>query len=314
MRRRYLLAAFWIALISMAGRLCAGQQQVPTVAELLTANGVPDALVRPSERTMHLNGFDVRKEGPLRLFAWMSKSGDEDVLTVARYDTATKHILRKELKDGSTGVEDDSAASRSRYTDTPVDTAVWGMCLHDVGFSEQKTEWLILTTHVNPSLGCTLLLDDQLQFHFLINGWVYETVGDSFVIEESMIHFAPTHPAKLTVFNPKTGEVERVYPRPGDPVRTAYQAKLRAYLASEEECGEKNLACDVESMDASVESVQMLSPTVFAFTITLSPAGMGERAEKEVPEQTTIYIAKLVDGKWQVKPSTKTGPHLPEQE
>jgi len=285
-------------LLGVLSRMSAGQQPLPTAAELLTANDVPDALVLSSERTLHPSGLDLRKEGPLRLFAWMSESGD--VLTVARYDTVTKQILRQDLKDGSTGVEDNSAASRARYKDTPIDTTVWGECLHDVGFSELKTGWLTLTTHINPSFGCTLLLDDQLHFHFLINGGVYEVVGDSLVIGESMRHFAPTHPETLTVFNPRTSWVESVYPRRDDPARIAYQAKLRRYIASETECREKNLECDVESMDASVGSVHMVSPTSFTFTITLSPIGMGERAEKEVPEQTTSYLAHLVDGRWQV--------------
>ena len=294
------------------GRMCAGQQQRPTIAELLTANGVPDALVLSSERTQHLDGLDVRKEGPIRLFAWMSESGDEDVLTVARYDTVTKQILRQDLKDGSTGVEYNSAA-QTRYKDTPVGTTVWGMCLHDVGFSEQKTGWLTLTTHVNPSFGCTLLLDDKLHFHFLINGWLHQVVGDSLVFEENMRHFAPTHPATLAVFNPRIGKVERVYPRSDDRSRIAYQVKLKQHMASETECREKNLACDVESMDASVDSVHTVSPTSFTFTITLSPAGMGDRAEKEVPEQTTSYLAKRVNGKWQVQ-TVEPHPNPPQQE
>ena len=285
--------------MGVMGPLCAGQQQRTTAAELLTANGVPEALVRSSERTLHLDGLDMRKEGPLRLFAWVSKSGDDDVLTVARYDTVTKQILRQDLKDGSTGVEYNSAA-QARFKNTPVDTAVWGMCLHDVRFSEQRTGWLTLTTHVNPSLGCTLLLDDKLHFHFLINGGVWDVVGDSLVIEESMIHFAPTHPATLAVFNPRIGEFDRIYPQSDDPVRIAYKIKLKQHLASESECAEKNLSCDVESMDASVDSVHTVSPTSFTFTITLSSAGMGDRAEKEVPEQTTSYLAKRINSRWQV--------------
>ncbi|QEE28538.1 hypothetical protein FTW19_11345 [Terriglobus albidus] len=293
------MRVFALGCVVLVATLCCSGQQKITAAGVLTANGVPDSLILPGERSLLLTSVSTETFGPNRYIAWLPiDSGDAigGPLTVVRYNTTDHHIERRVYKDGD-GVRD------ARYKGMPAGREVSGMCFeNDLGDWREQGGWLTLGFHVNPSEGCAFIFDDKFNFRFEIDGWIWTAVGRSLIVVENLRHFAPTHPNALDVFSPVTGKLEPIYPRPDDPVRSAYQKRLKPVMATPQECAAKNLSCDLHSIDADIDDITVISPTSFRFDITLSATGMGGTAEKEVPSLTTRYLATSIGGSWKVKP------------
>jgi hypothetical protein len=102
--------------------------------------------------------------------------------------------------------------------------------------------------------------------------------------------------------------MQRVYPAKEDPVRKAYQDALRKILVSDPECAEKNHSCNADELESDITNVKVLGKDRFRFDVTLSPMGMGERAEQEMPQQTNGYVATRVAGVWHLWPERSQAP------
>lgn len=241
------------------------------------------------------NGL-VMSSGHEVVLAWYAEHGEilDPPLFFARYDRDTKQMERAEL----TG---NSALGTKGFREPIALKELPELCLGSLDSIERAGDVLLVGTHVSPSAACTTVLGPGLALRHSIYGWIVGRDEDDLIIEESMVHFAPTHPAALDVFHISTGAMQRIYPRKRDAARKTYQDALQKVMAPETECAEKNLPCSVDELDSSVSAVKVLGRDSFRFDVTLSPAGMGERAEREMPEQTNGYIATRVAGVWHLR-------------
>jgi hypothetical protein len=91
--------------------------------------------------------------------------------------------------------------------------------------------------HQTPSATTTVQVDDSLRVQSKYYGWI-EAAFDSgpIVFQNSMIHFAPTHPARLSLFYPATGAAITIFPRePYGPVQLAHNRRIAAILAQHDQ-------------------------------------------------------------------------------
>jgi hypothetical protein len=76
---------------------------------------------------------------------------------------------------------------------------------------------MTIDTHINPSAGCVLILKSDLSFSAGLFGWVVAKIDGNIVFEGNAIHFAPTHPARLSIFDPRRAMLSPIYPEKTDP-------------------------------------------------------------------------------------------------
>jgi hypothetical protein len=88
---------------------------------------------------------------------------------------------------------------------------------------------VFVDTHLNPSAGTLLVLTRALVPLATLKGWSELLLPNgSVVYQKNTVHFAPTHPAELHLFDPHTGRNAAVYPtQPYAAVRRAYIERVR---------------------------------------------------------------------------------------
>ena len=87
-----------------------------------------------------------------------------------------------------------------------------------------------LYAHMNPSAGTTIILSPSLEFRGTVLGWFLGDFADgSVAYANSMVHFAPTHPGRVSIYNPATKIDREIYPmKPYQAIRRAHISKVKA--------------------------------------------------------------------------------------
>jgi hypothetical protein len=157
-----------------------------------------------------------------------------------------------------------------------------------------------ISTHINPSAGCVLVLRRDLSFVAELFGWVVGTIDGNLILEENTIHFAPTHPLRLDVFDLQKRTLASVYPAARDAAREAFTAQLRQHLPSAQWCSDQNNACDPEVFSADLAHLTVdEAGRSFSFDVVMDAEGFGD--DKETPAispMTAHYVCSLTNGRW----------------
>ncbi len=154
-----------------------------------------------------------------------------------------------------------------------------------LGISRSR-DFFYLNTHVDPSAGYTLILTADLRNFATIYGWPLAVFPDGLLIfQNSEVHFAPTHYAEVSVFDPRTKRSWLVYPRkPYEQVRLEHIAQVRAAYEKrgEEWFKAHNHHGNAELFDSFLRGeVAMNSPTrAVAFRIAYDNTDTWDYAEK----------------------------------
>ena len=64
-----------------------------------------------------------------------------------------------------------------------------------------------------------------------------------------MVHFAPTHPMELSLFDPSTGTTTPIYPPQLDPLRADYVRRLQTEISPPNRCKGENCEADPERFE-----------------------------------------------------------------
>jgi hypothetical protein len=155
-----------------------------------------------------------------------------------------------------------------------------------------------LSTHLTPSASCTIVLGPDLRIKRSLYGWIAaKTSSGVALIQHSEIHFAPTHPVELSVYDVRDDSLTQIYPAEGAALRAKYVAALRANL-SLDWCRENNSHCDPELLDADLmETVAGENPSSFAFKLRFNPTGFGPSTEG-VDSEEVVYVFMRRGEKW----------------
>jgi hypothetical protein len=112
-----------------------------------------------------------------------------------------------------------------------------------------------VSIELSPSAGCQLVVSDDLKLKTVLSGWIEATFSSgAVVLEGSMIHFAPTHPLRLSLFDPRSATPTAIYPPPSDPLRAAYTLRLRTKIPELDRCQGENCQWDPEQFDNELGS------------------------------------------------------------
>ena len=178
-------------------------------------------------------------------------------------------------------------------------------CLGSVTVIHPMANAFYLDIHLTPSAGCILVLSKGLEVRAALSGWFLAEFADGTVVyHNSQIHFAPTHPAEVSIYRPDRDSSFRVYPmQPYQPVRTAHIEKVRAAYGDGNWCRERNHHCDPELFDNQLLGIVEINDQTraLAFVIGFDNAVEGLETERRsgsanAPESTeVVYIYRNVD-------------------
>jgi hypothetical protein len=192
------------------------------VEHVLFQYHVASSAVPASQRGRSIANWAAHDYPGSFLFAWyfIGDGHTPNTLRVLRYDRRTGIA--------SNTVLTDSPATRASFLGQfPVP------CMGSSASVAEREGTIYVETHLTPSASCTLVLDHHLTLKTALSGWLLGFVSDRYaVFRESMIHFAPTHPMNISVYDAVTGRSTRVYPLPGDRLRAEYVRSLDAHLPS----------------------------------------------------------------------------------
>ncbi len=98
-----------------------------------------------------------------------------------------------------------------------------------IGINHTKNGFYLFA-HINPSAGTTIMLSPALEFRDTVFGaFLGDFANGPVVYANSMVHFAPTHPGHVSVYDPTTKSDREIYPmKPYQAIRLAHIAKVKA--------------------------------------------------------------------------------------
>jgi hypothetical protein len=142
-----------------------------------------------------------------------------------------------------------------------------------------------LELHINPSASCTIVLSPELVFEKVLSGWFLAAFADGRVIyHNNEIHFAPVHAAEISIFDPRSGQDIKIYPRkPFQAARAAHIAKIAGFFAHNPEwCNAHNNPCDPEWFDSEMNGTVAVSDKTdsLAFAIRFDNTNFWTDAER----------------------------------
>jgi len=89
-----------------------------------------------------------------------------------------------------------------------------------------------------------ILSEDLAVKKALWGGYLAAFRSGLLVFNRNQIHFAPTHPMEMAIYDLQRDVESDLYPPPADPFRAAFIEKLRAAKPGEDWCREHNSHCD----------------------------------------------------------------------
>jgi hypothetical protein len=263
-----------------------------TLGDVLAAHRIPAYVLPEKEVRQSITSFAVSADNLPFLLAYYDDDGSEilpPILHVIRYDGRTGELLRKDLQ----GVDEPFRGFDG------VMVHISSNCMGSALAISESNGFITIDTHVSPSAGCILILKPDLSFSAGLSGWVLAKIDGSLILQESMIHFAGTHPSHIYVYNPLLRKLSLIYPPKRDPKREEFSKELRKYLPVSKWCMEDNSPCDSESFSADVGPVLVNEREhSFVFDVQMTPEGFGDDAARWVNPTTVHYVCTWKSGRW----------------
>jgi len=159
-------------------------------------------------------------------------------------------------------------------------------CLGSVTAIRQMPGFIFIDTHLNPSAGCLVVFSDDLAVRKALSGWYLAAFRSGLLVfHRSQIHFAPTHPMEIAVYNLQSDAQTQIYPPLQDPIRAEYVERLRSLMPGEDWCREHNTSCDPRQFSNEIWGAVAVNEEAgaMAFVARFDPGGL---VPKEVQERT----------------------------
>jgi hypothetical protein len=160
-----------------------------------------------------------------------------------------------------------------------------------------------LELHINPSASCTLVLSHDLAVQKVLSGWFLGAFVDGRVVyHNNEIHFAPVHAAELSLYDPRTSQEFKIYPRkPFQSIRAAHiQMMLGFYAHNPDWCNAHNNPCDPEWFDNDIQGGVSISDKTdsLAFVVQFDNTNYwtdAERTRLEAFRETRNHLKEHPD-------------------
>ena len=285
----------------LADACCAlGQQSAPANPEssanpsldsILAEHHVPVDQFSPRELQGPITSWAVSKGDAPFLFAWYDDDGSgglHEPLHVLRY-TREHGVERKDLR-GNTDKWEFSGFTKGMP----------GVCFGAALSIDNTSDRILISTHINPSAGCVLILQEDMSFQGTLFGWVLGIVDGALIAHENEVHFAPFHQEGLGVFDIGGDQWVELYPIPSDPLRIAFADRIKPHMPTEKWCQEHDMVCDASNFEIDVSDV-LGDPNTrgFRFDVSYSAHPLGEGADNAVGGETHSYSCGMHGSKWE---------------
>lgn len=174
-------------------------------------------------------------------------------------------------------------------------------CLGAAGGVEKFGELFYVSIELSPSAVCQLVVSEDLKLRAVLSGWpVAHYPSGAVVLQGSMVHFVPTHPLRLSFFDPQNAVPVTIYPPVSDQLRSAYINRLRTQLPQADRCQAENCESDPAQFEGELGSIAVDEKTgSLAFVVKFSPIGFisFEKLEHS-PEwfEEVVYLYRLSPG------------------
>jgi hypothetical protein len=186
-----------------------------------------------------------------------------------------------------------------------------GLCEGTVGGVQKADELFYVAIELSPSAECLVVISGDLKLQKVFSGWITaEFSSGAVVLEGSTRHFAPTHPLRLSVFNPRDGSIKSIYPVENDPFRARYIQRLRTEISPADRCEGENCELDPEQFDNELTPVCLsveCKPAIavsdeavsLVFGVQFSPIGFVRFDKVNWPEwnEQVVFVYRFVDGR-----------------
>jgi hypothetical protein len=279
------------AITALAAGL-AGTASGLTLESVLVGHGIPVADLPEHERQQAITSFAVSADRRVFLLAYYDYDGPDrlpPLIRIFRFDKATDRQSRGALRDTDIRI-DPSLGEIAKFP---------GICLGALLHISEENGLIAIDTHINPSAGCVLLLDAGLRFKAALPGWLLGRVRNQLIVEGNMMHFAPTSPGSLGIFDPEGKQLIPIYPNADDERRREFSKLLEDHLPSQSWCQEFNNPCDPKNFTTGITNVTVeAARNAFSFEATMSAEGFGKDVEAVVRPQTVRYECEFRSGKW----------------
>jgi hypothetical protein len=234
-----------IAVSSVNAPRCAAE----TLREVLEEHSIPPGAPPIRNLDQKITSYEVLDSAADFVIAYYVDDGSGRIpsfLNVARYS-----------KRGSHWSESSISRKDATFPDTSADCLGSADGLHRVG------DFFLIDTHLSPSAGCLIVLDGNLAVVKLLYGWYLATLPTHIVVfHESMIHFAPTHPMRISIYDldrqksaqgkPSGAPVITLYPPRNDRLRAQYIERIRPLIGDEQWCSQHDSHCDPEQFESEL--------------------------------------------------------------
>lgn len=182
-----------------------------------------------------------------------------------------------------------------------LETGRLDVCLGAFSGMATVGEFILVTTHISPSAGCIIALDDRLDQKATLYGFGPTPVApDGVLLIENMIHFSPVHPERLQFANLKRGNTTELYPPKGDAMRAKLARENAAHMPTPEICMKMNDPCNPHLFDEDILGITTGTGGRFALIVNQSASHVTAQGESPVvvASQAVLYIYEPVHHGW----------------
>jgi len=187
-----------------------------------------------------------------------------------------------------------------------------GPCFGSVGGVQKVGTFFYVSVELSPSAGCSVVLSDDLKLKTVVSGGVEAAFSSgAVVLAGSAVHFAPTHPLRLYLFDPRNGSPALIYPFSSDAFRAAYAERLRTTISEADRCRGENCETDPAQFDNDLYSLCQQpgqcggsiavneATKSLAFVVQFSPIGfipIGKVKNAAEWVEKIVYVYRLSPG------------------
>ncbi len=264
---------------SLLARLSAQEAKAETLRDLLSRSGIPSISFSQAELAEEVQGVFAEENNRVFL-AYIHLQGEQFTgpVSVNEYDSSRSSMHRATL-----GIKQDDVCAGS---------------FGDLSFFKNFT---IISTQINPSAGCLLVVDRNLKLSSTLYGFApVEVAPGVLVLVESLIHSAPVHPERLQAANLAKGKTLELYPPASDILRARLIAEHAKHMPPQQVCEAMNDPCDPKLFDETIDAITPEGKGRFTFVATQAASHfLKADAEGEtVVSQSIRYIYQLDQGTW----------------
>ena len=256
-------------------------QQSVTLGDVLKAACVPDEVIAPAQIPIEaaITSYAVLNSKQELIIAYYESSPDSELkppIHVLQF-IKPRHWQRNELLAGQLEPKQ-------------------SVCLGAIVSIHRVGTFITVGTHMTPSAECTLVLDGELKIEDIRYGrMVAGFAPGKIVYEHNPIHFAPTHPLVLSLYDAESQTETPVYPPDSDLLRKAYIEQLRQ-LDPSDRCRGPGCAAFPEQFESTLMDIASDDRThSFAFLAEFTPTGYvpTERVKGSEVRGKVIYVYQI---------------------